>query len=102
MQIVVAKHAHRAITEITHEAQCRERGRAAVDEVAHEPQAIFRTIEPECAKQRLQFFETALNIADRVGSHSSRQDRASNRCNRMAPLNLLLRQSWLRSFPNRS
>jgi len=71
MQIVVAEHGHRAITQIPYEAQCSERGRAAVDEVAHEPQAIFRAIEPEFAKQRLQLFETALNIADRVGSHST-------------------------------
>jgi len=88
MQIVVAEHGHRAITQITHEAQCGERGRAAVDEVAHEPQAIFRAIEPECAEQRLQLFEAALNIADRVGSHGKalmslrvtrrRQDRSSN------------------------
>jgi len=71
VQIVVAEHGHRAIAQITHEAQCDKGGRAAVDEVAHEPQAILRTIEPECAKQRLQLFEAALNIADRVGSHNS-------------------------------
>jgi len=95
MQIVVAEHGHRAITQITHEAQGGERGRAAVDEIAHEPQAILRAIEPECAKQRLQFFETTLNITDCVGSHKERslrrrQDRALNPCcNRMAPPNLL-------------
>jgi len=71
MQIVVAEHGQCAITQIPYEAQCSERGRTAVDEVAHEPQAIFRAIEPEFAKQRLQLFETALNIADRVGSHST-------------------------------
>jgi len=37
MQIVVAEHAQRAIPQIAHEAQRGKRGRAAVDEVAHEP-----------------------------------------------------------------
>jgi len=71
MQIVVAEHAHRAITQIAHEAQCGERGRAAVDEIADQPQAILRAIERECAQQRLQLIEAALNITDRVGGHSS-------------------------------
>jgi len=37
MQIVVAEHGQRAIPQIAHEAQGGKRGRAAVDEVAHEP-----------------------------------------------------------------
>jgi len=37
MQIVVAEHAHSALAQVTHEAQRGKRGRAAVNEVAHEP-----------------------------------------------------------------
>jgi len=37
MQIVVAENGQRAIPEIAYEAQRGKRGRAAVDEVAHEP-----------------------------------------------------------------
>jgi len=37
VQIVVAEHGQRAITQIPYEAQCGKRGRATVDEVAHEP-----------------------------------------------------------------
>jgi len=37
MQVVVAEHGQGAITQVPHEAQCGKRGRAAVDEVAHEP-----------------------------------------------------------------
>jgi len=67
MQIVIAEHDHGAISEIAHEAHGRERGRAAVDQVADEPQVVVRTIEPEGLEQRLQFVEAALNVADRVG-----------------------------------
>ena len=41
VQVVVTQHRHRALAEVTHEAQHLERFRAAVDQVADEPQPVF-------------------------------------------------------------
>ena len=47
VQVVVAEHRDRALAEIAHEAQHLERFRPAVDQVAHEPQAVARAIEAD-------------------------------------------------------
>jgi hypothetical protein len=64
---VVAEHDHRAIAEIAHEAQRRERSRTAVDQVADKPDPVACAIEPECRDERLQLVEAALDVADSVG-----------------------------------
>ncbi len=50
-------------------AQHVERARAAVDEVAHQPQAVLAGIEGDAAQQAFQGLEAAMDVADRVGRH---------------------------------
>jgi len=70
VEVVVAEHDHGALAQIAHEAQHRERRRAAVDEVAHEPQPVPGAIEPRELEQALQLLEAALDVADRVGGQA--------------------------------
>jgi len=66
VQVVVAEHGDGALAQGLHEAQALEGIGAAVDEVAHEPEAIARGIEARLVEQPLQRPEAALEIADRV------------------------------------
>lgn len=45
VQVVVAQHGHRAGAERAHEAQCFQRLRTAVDQVAGEQQAVLRRVK---------------------------------------------------------
>jgi len=69
VQVVVAEHGHRAIAEVLHEAQACERVGAAIDQVAHEPEAIARAVEADARKEPLERLEAALQVPDRVGRH---------------------------------
>jgi hypothetical protein len=62
---VVAEDGHGARPERLHEAQAGERIGAAIDEVAHEPQAIARRIEARRVEQAFERLEAALQVADR-------------------------------------
>ena len=70
VQIVVAQHhAHRR-AERAHIAQHVQRGGAARHQIAGQPQLIALGIESSLSQQRLQFIETAVNVADKVCRHS--------------------------------
>src|SRR6266542_655201 len=69
VQIVVAEDRQRALAQITHETQRGKRCRAAVDEIAYEPQAVLVAVESERAEQHPQLLEAALDVADRVDGH---------------------------------
>ena len=85
VQIVVAEHHDRAISEVAYEAQGRERTRAAIDQISDEPQPVPAPVEAANLEQRPQFVEAALNVAYCVGAQSPPSScRAPKRCNRMA------------------
>jgi hypothetical protein len=65
MQIVVAEHGDRRATERSDLAQYGERARPAIDQVAHEPQAIVLGRESDCVEQLAELCVTALHVAYR-------------------------------------
>ena len=71
VQVVIAEHRDGPRAEIAHEAQHLERFRAAVHQVADEPQAIA-AFENSFAQQLLQLVEAPLHVADRVRRHGRR------------------------------
>jgi hypothetical protein len=54
------------------EAQHFQRRRPPIHEIADEPQAVGRRIEADIVEQAPQRIETALQVADCIGSHSRR------------------------------
>jgi len=54
-----------------YETQAAQRIGTAVDEVAHEPQAVARTVEGDGGEQPLQRLEAALQVPDRVGRQTT-------------------------------
>ena len=70
VQIVVAEHDHRLVAQRLCPAQHRQRIRAAVDQVAHQPQPVARGVEVDLLQQQLQRLKAALNVADGVCRHS--------------------------------
>ena len=76
MQIVIAEHGHRALAQAAHEAQRLERLRAAIDEIADEPQRVRRRIEAQRVEEPAQLVVAALNVADGVGAHVRRKRQA--------------------------
>ena len=68
VQVVIAEHGDRARAEAFHEAQHRQRMRAAVDEIADQPQAVARRIEAALVEQTAQRRVTALDVTDCVSS----------------------------------
>ena len=76
VEVVVADHRDRRIAQRAHEAQAGEGVGAAVDEVAHEPQAVVRAVEGDGVEQALERLEAALQVAYRVGRHDEKGDRS--------------------------
>jgi hypothetical protein len=71
VQIVIAKHRDGALTQRTHEAKRFQGFRPAVDQIADEPEPVFRA-EPDLAEQLLQLVEASLHVTDRIGRHRLR------------------------------
>jgi hypothetical protein len=65
MQIVVTEHHDGVLAERTHETQHGQGVRAAVHEIAHEPQAIAVRRESDALQERPQLVVATLNVADR-------------------------------------
>jgi hypothetical protein len=66
VKVVIAEHDERRVPERLDEAQALERRRAAVHEIADEPQLVARRIERDRIDEPLQGPEAALQIADGV------------------------------------
>ena len=75
VQIVVAEHDAGPVPEIGGETQHVEGVRAAVDEVAGEPETIPPGVEAADAQQGPQLGVTALYVPDRVDGHCRAQSR---------------------------
>src|SRR5262249_58719601 len=69
VEIVVAEDAGDVSAEVARPAQDVERSRAAVDEIADEPELIDVRAEVDQAEQAVQARHAALDIADRVSRH---------------------------------
>ena len=85
MQIVVAENGDGRRAERFHFAQYRERIRAAVDEIADQPQAIGGLRKSDELEQVAELGVAALDVADRVEAHwctvgAARRDRRPRRC----------------------
>ncbi len=75
VQVVVAQHGDGRRAEALHEAQAAQRIRAAVDEVAHEPEAIAGGVERDLVQEPLEGLEASLQVADRVEGHEGGEKR---------------------------
>ena len=69
MQVVVSQHDECVICQRTHEPERLERIRAAVDQIADEPQAIAVRRELQLRDQRAQLLVTTLHITDGKARH---------------------------------
>ena len=69
VQIMIAEGDRRCGAEGANSAQHRQRVRAAVDQVANEPEAIAIRAEAQGGEQRAEFGIAALYVADRVQRH---------------------------------
>ncbi|MNP20603.1 hypothetical protein D3C76_1131790 [compost metagenome] len=69
VQVMIAEHAHQRFADAIEEAQGFQRLRAAVDQVAHQPQAIACRVEGDLLEQALQCVEAALQVANGIGCH---------------------------------
>ncbi|MNQ64041.1 hypothetical protein D3C85_784450 [compost metagenome] len=72
VQVMVAEHAHQRFANAVEEAQGFQRLRAAVDQVAHQPQTIPLWVERHLFEQALQGLKTALQVTDSVRCHQCR------------------------------
>ena len=69
VEVVIAQHRRRGIAKFPHLAQDRERFRAAIDEVTHEPQAVGSRRERDEVQELAELGVAALNVADCVERH---------------------------------
>jgi hypothetical protein len=69
VHVVVAEHADHAVALPLRPAQHVERARAAVDQVAGDPQAVDLRLVADAPEQPLEGGEAALDVADGVGGH---------------------------------
>lgn len=72
MQVVVPEYHASRRTEGFDEAQHIQRRRPAIHKVANKPQAVGGRIEADIVKQAPQRIETALQVANCIGSHGRR------------------------------
>ena len=73
MKVVVAKDGTRGIAQRDDFAEHLQRLRSAIDEIAHQPQAIVAGGKPYQVEQLAQLGMTSLNVADRVERHGTRR-----------------------------
>ena len=66
---MIAKHRDHALAQAYRPAQHIHRIRAAIDQIAYQPQAVLRRVELDFLQQLIQCFEATLNIADGVSGH---------------------------------
>ncbi|MNP22870.1 hypothetical protein D3C76_1155580 [compost metagenome] len=71
VQVVVAEHADQGFADRIKEAQGFQGFRSAVDQVAHQPEAIPGWIEADSLQQALQLVQASLEIADRISRHAA-------------------------------
>ena len=69
VQVMVAQHGDRAVTQRFDEAQRGQRLGTAIDQIADEPETIAAAIEPDSDQQALEFIETTLHVTDGVSRH---------------------------------
>jgi hypothetical protein len=70
-QVVIAKHDDGPIAQLLDIAEHAQRIRAAVDEIADEPDPVDVRLKGDAVEQAAEGVEAPLNVADRVGSHTS-------------------------------
>ena len=76
VQVVIAEHGDGGVAERVHLAQHGERIRAAIDEIADEPQPIARRREADQRQQLAELGMATLDVADRIKRH----EMASHAC----------------------
>jgi len=69
MQIVVTENDRRTPSQTFDQAQDGERVRAAIDQVANQPQAVACRREAQVFEQADKFSVATLNVADSIGGH---------------------------------
>ncbi len=69
MQVMVAEHREGPVALVHGPAQHRQRTRPAVDQIAHQPEAVLSRIERDAAQEALEGLEAAVDVADRIGRH---------------------------------
>ena len=71
MQVVIAQHRDGGRAERHDPAHDAERVRAAIDEVAGQPQAVARRVERAGREQGFELAQATLDVADGVGGHAA-------------------------------
>ncbi len=69
MQIVIAEHRDGVVAERAHVAQCFQGTRAAIHEIAREPELVAIRAEAELCHESAQLVMTTLDVADRPRRH---------------------------------
>ena len=69
MQVVIAQHSLKRVSQVTAKAHGFQRSRAAVNQVATAPKLVFLGIKIHRVQQPAQFVITALNITNCVNRH---------------------------------
>ncbi|MND40105.1 hypothetical protein D3C80_308390 [compost metagenome] len=71
VQVMVAEHADQGFADRIKEAQGFQGFRSAVDQVAHQPEAIPGRVEADSFQQAFQWVQASLEIADRIDRHAA-------------------------------
>ncbi len=66
VEVVIAEHHHRLLTQIAHEAHHGERLWSAIDQIAHQPELIAGRVEAELIEQIQQLTLATLDITDGI------------------------------------
>ncbi|MNY23893.1 hypothetical protein D3C86_1575770 [compost metagenome] len=72
VQVVIAEHAGHRFAHGKQEAQGFQRLRAAVDQIADQPQVVASRIEGHPIEQALERLQAALDVADGIQRHQCR------------------------------
>lgn len=70
-QVVIAQYGLGGEAKILDQAQDAEGVRASVDEITDEPEPIGAGLKGDAVQQIAERVEAPLNVADRVGGHTS-------------------------------
>ncbi|MNJ53469.1 hypothetical protein D3C77_488550 [compost metagenome] len=72
VQVVVAQDADQRLTNGIQKSQGFQRLGTAVDQIAHQPQAVYSRVEADPFEQALQRLQAPLKVADCVYRHQCR------------------------------
>jgi hypothetical protein len=69
VQIVIAKHGNRRVTERFYKSECFQRFGPAVDEVTRKPERVVGGVEADGVEEGPKRIVTSLQITDRIDRH---------------------------------